>query len=127
MTARGKKAIPTRTEICYTRKQSRIKSSYIFEVLGWNLLNPTLSAILKTTKIHESPQRLELSGLFLFLRFRDVHEDKIENDPVNKTSICSNGQEEPKSSTILTDPIDSYGFSTNTTIIIPVNGLSNNL
>ena len=84
-------------------------------------------AILKTTKIHESPQSLELSGLFLFLRFRDVHEDKIENDPVNKTSICSNGQEEPKSSTILTDPIDSYGFSTNTTIIIPVNGLSNNL
>lgn len=45
MTARGKKAIPTRTEICYTRKQSRIKSTYIFEVLGWNLLNPTLSAI----------------------------------------------------------------------------------
>lgn len=34
----------------------------------------TLSAIPKTTEIHESPQRLELSGLFLFLRFRDVHE-----------------------------------------------------
>lgn len=74
MTDKGKKAILTGTEICYTRKQSKIKSAYIFEVLGWNLLNPTLSAIPKTTEIHESPQRLELSGLFLFLRFRDVHE-----------------------------------------------------
>lgn len=74
MTGRGKKAILTGTEICYTRKQSKIKSAYIFEVLGWNLLNPTLSAIPKTTKIHESPQSLELSGLFLFLRFKNTHE-----------------------------------------------------
>lgn len=73
MTSRGKKAIPTGTEICYTRKQSKIKSAYIFALLGYDPLNPTLSAIPKTTEIQESPQSLELSGLFLFLRFRDVH------------------------------------------------------
>lgn len=50
------------------------KSAYIFEVLEWNPLNPTLSAIPKTTEIQESPQSLELSGLFLFLRFKNTHE-----------------------------------------------------
>ena len=74
MTDKGKKAIPTGTEICYTQKQSKIKSTYIFEVLGWNLLNPTLSAIPKTTKIHESPQSLELRGLSSFLRFVEVRQ-----------------------------------------------------
>lgn len=49
------------------------KSAYIFEVLEWNPLNPTLSATSWFTEIQESPQRLELSGLFLFLMSSDVY------------------------------------------------------